>query len=97
VNQPAAINWDSVIAKSDNFVESEVDGEAVLMNLDEGDFSSLKSTGLQIWQMLDEPKPVSQICAGLLDQFDVEEEVCREQTLGFLAALHDKGFITVDA
>lgn len=96
MNTSAAIGPDHTIRKSDNFVESSVDGEAILMHLDEGNFSSLKSTGLRIWEMLDEPRRVSQICEGLMAEFEVDESVCRQQTVEFLEGLRARGLIEVE-
>ena len=96
MDRQTAIGMDQTVAKSDTFVESSVDGEAILMHLDEGSFSSLKSTGLRIWSMLDEPRRVDEICDSLMDEFEVEEAVCREHTLAFLAALQGKGLIVVE-
>ena len=93
MSKQATIGLESVVAKSDNFVESSVDGEAILMHLDEGSFSSLKSTGLRIWELLDTPKAVSQICSDLMGEFDVEASVCEEQTLSFLDELNSRGLI----
>lgn len=85
-----------MIAKSDNFVESNVDDEVIVMHLDEGNFSSLKSTGLRIWSMLDEPTSVAKICETLLGEFDVSESDCQEQTIAFLQGVSERGLITVE-
>lgn len=95
MSKPDAIGLDQTVSKSESFVESSVDGEAILMHLDEGSFSSLKSTGLRIWEMLDRPKPVSTICDALLEEFDVDEAVCRQQTVEFLEGLRSRGLIEV--
>lgn len=95
MSKQAAIGLDQTVAKSDNFVESSVDGEAILMHLDEGNFSSLKSTGLRIWALLEEPKKVSEICDVLLEEFEVERSVCEEQTAEFLSGLRERGLIEV--
>ena len=95
MNEKTTIGLDHTVAKTDNFVESKVDGEAILMHLDEGNFSSIKSTGLRIWAMLDEPKKVSEICETLLEEFEVERGLCEDQTVQFLASLRERGLIEV--
>lgn len=90
-----SIGLDDIVIKSENFVESSVDQETILMNLNEGNFSSLKSTGRRIWELLDSPKQVSALCSSLQDEFDVEKKVCESQTIGFLERLHSEGFIEV--
>ncbi|QFT78478.1 PqqD family peptide modification chaperone [Erythrobacter sp. THAF29] len=95
MSNQATIELSHKVAKTENFVESSVDGEAILMHLDEGNFSSLKSTGLRIWAMMEEPKTVSEICDKLLEEFDVDRPECEQQTLAFLAGLRDRGLIEV--
>lgn len=95
MNEAAVIKLDQTVAKSDNFVESSIDDETVLMNLDEGSFSSLIDTGMKIWSMMDEPVLVSDICVSLLGEFDVEKTECENQTVAFLQSLKEKGFIEV--
>nr|WP_298929417.1 PqqD family peptide modification chaperone [uncultured Erythrobacter sp.] len=93
MSKPAPIGLNDIVAKSENFVESNVDGEAILMHLDEGNFSSLKSTGLRIWAELEEPKTVAVICQNLMAEFEVEEADCQEQTIAFLSNLRERGLI----
>ena len=88
-----AIGLHDRVSKTDKFIESTVDDEIILMHLDEGNFSSLKSTGLRIWNMLDEPKSAAQICSSMCEEFDVDEEVCRAQALEFLNTLKDRQFV----
>lgn len=44
----------SIVYKSAEIsVETELDGEIALMNIDSGDFFALKDTALQIWRRID--------------------------------------------
>lgn len=96
MSSSAVIGLECVIAKSENFVESNVDGETILMHLEEGSFSSLQATGLRIWQMLDEPKAVRVICEQLLKEFEVDEASCKEQTIRFLQEMLDRELVTIE-
>ena len=44
---------ETIYSKGDNFVETEVDEEIILMNLEDGHFFSLVSTSRRIWKLLD--------------------------------------------
>lgn len=92
----AQIGPETRVSKSDNFVESNVDDEAILMHLEEGSFSSVRSTGLRIWQLIDEPRSVAEICDALRREFDVGEIECREQTTEFLSHLCERGLIQIE-
>ena len=90
-----AIDSDRIYSKTDNFIESSVDDEAILMHLDEGSFSSLKTTGLRIWALVDEGRSVGDICSVLCGEFDVERPVCEEQTAAFLENLRERGLVEI--
>ena len=64
------------IAKTDSFVESVVDGEVVLMDIDDGRFFSLDATSRRIWELLDEHQSASLICEKLLEEYEVGADQC---------------------
>ena len=88
-----AITSKTVLEKTEAFVQSDVDDETVLMNLDDGKFSSLSAVGQRIWQLIDGKAPVSQICEALTDEFDVDAKACESETLAFLGNLQERGLI----
>lgn len=88
-----AIGLDHTVEKSDKFIESHVGEETILMDLDEGSFSSVSATGLAIWSKLEKPTKVSALCDDLQSEFDVSPDVCRAETLGFLNELLQRGLI----
>ena len=90
-----AIESGRIYSKTDNFIESTVDEEAILMHLDEGSFSSLKTTGLRIWALVDEGRSVGEICSILCGEFDVKRPVCEEQTAAFLENLRERGLVEI--
>jgi len=78
---------------AEHFVETELDGEAVIMNVDNGRFHALKDTGLAIWRLIDGKRSVSAIQTELLKTYDVDEERCRAECEGFFASLKGAGFV----
>jgi len=77
----------------EHFVETEIDGEAVIMNVDSGRFHALRDTGLAIWRLIDGRRSIAAIQAELLKTFDVEEERCRSECEKFFASLKRAGFV----
>ncbi|MCF8331783.1 MAG: lasso peptide biosynthesis PqqD family chaperone [Bacteroidales bacterium] len=86
----------NVIQKSDNSIESTIDGDIVLMNLDNNEYYSMDDIGSAIWQMLNEPKSIERIINELLKQYKVDREVCAKDTMKFLEQLYDKGIIKIN-
>lgn len=84
-----------IFSKSDNFVETEVDGETVLMDIENGQFSSLAGTGKAIWDQIDGRKEFSAIIAQLIATYDVDETECRQQVGELLSELLEKNLVTI--
>jgi hypothetical protein len=76
-----------------HFVETELDGEAVIMNVDNGRFHALRDTGLAIWRLIDGNRSVAAIQAELLKTYEVDEERCRAECERFFASLKHAGFV----
>lgn len=70
----------------DKFVDAEVDGELVFMDVGEGRFYGLKETGIATWRLIDKGgawTTVGALTKALWEEFEVDEEAC----------LHDMGVL----
>ncbi len=65
-------------------------GTSILFS--DGMMLSLNLLGTEIWKQCD-GKTAEEIISGLLDRFDVDEEVLKKDTMNFLHELSQKGFI----
>ncbi len=72
------------IARSDNFVFNEVDGELVMMNIETGAYASLNETGKSIWALLDAPKSVSEVVSSLVEEYEIDQATCEKEVLPFV-------------
>lgn len=84
------------IKKSPNAIESEIDGDVVLMNIDNNEYYSMDNIGSSIWKMLDEPIRIAEIIDQLLEKYDVSPETCEKDTMKFLNQLLEKQIIAID-
>ncbi|WP_066559632.1 PqqD family protein [Croceicoccus bisphenolivorans] len=76
-----------------SFVETEVDGELVLMNTATGNFYSLEDSGLAIWRTIDGNRGRADIVNTLAREFDETPEAIAADVDAFLASLADAGLI----
>lgn len=82
-------------ARNNDFVFNEVDGELVMMNLENGAYISLNESGKSIWHILETPKTTNEIIGLLLEEFDVSTEICTQEVNDFLVKMLDKNVIIV--
>ncbi len=78
------VELNSRIARSQEVVSSEVDGEVVMMSIEQGNYSGLDGIGSEIWRLLESPLPVSEICDQMMARYHVEKDVCEKDVLAFL-------------
>jgi hypothetical protein len=93
----SALNPSTVIKRSDNQVFCVLDDEVALLNLDRAHYFGLNDTGAHIWQSLETPRSVADLCQDVLAHFEVSADICRQDVLDFLVNMQEAGLIeTVD-
>ena len=82
------------IAKAQGkFVETEIDDEVVLMDLESGNFFSLAGTSLAVWQAIDGERSEDEIAALLAEEYDQPLDQVLSDVTDFLGELRDAGLV----
>jgi hypothetical protein len=87
------LDLSTMVKKSASQVSCVLDGEIAILNLDRAVYFGLKDVGAHIWQALQEPKSVSQICDDVMAEFDVAADACRADISRFLLSMRDAGLV----
>lgn len=77
------------IVRSSDTVATEIDGEIVLIHIEDGKYFGLDAIGSEIWRRLEEPKTVDALCEELKSHFEGDTETIERETLAFLDKLSD--------
>lgn len=77
--------------QSPDHISADIDGDTVLMSIEQGSYFGMNEVMTAIWAMLAEPITPDAIVAALMRQFDVTPEVCRQEVANALGELVDKG------
>lgn len=67
----------TITKNDDNYVETEVDGEKLLMRIDEGFFYTMNVTSEAFWKGIDIEPNIGKLYAKIAEQFNVTLEECR--------------------
>lgn len=83
------------------FILREIAGDYIIIPagktvLDFNGLITVNEVGVSLWNMLQNEVTFEELVQGILDEYDVEESVAREDVQEFLAALTDVGIITKD-
>lgn len=82
-----AVISDILVQRSPTAAAAEVDGQLVALDVNKGVCYGLNAVATRIWQLIETPTNVDAIVATLIDEYDVEEDVCLEQTLALIDEL----------
>lgn len=83
-----------MIRKATNrFYETELDDGLVIMDVDSGEFHTLKGTGLAIWRLIDGTHSERAIADALQASYDVDPETCASQVAAFIDQAVGAGFV----
>lgn len=95
VDLEQSLSLDSVVVATKNQVSSDLAGEAVILELKSGVYYGLDEVGAHIWNLLQEPKSVTDVWNRLLESYEVEPEQCNRELLELLQKLAEAGLIEV--
>ena len=72
---------------------TDLSGEKVMVDFEQGKYFMIKGVGNDIWDMLADDVTVTQIMDKLLLEYDVTREQCEAEVLNFLTELEKLGII----
>jgi hypothetical protein len=90
-----ALETSTVVMRSDAILAAEIDGEAVMLSIENGKYYGLDPVGTDIWNLATEPRSIEQICNTLLDRYDVDADTCRKEVIDLLEVLVADGSVVV--
>ena len=79
----------------DDAIVSELDQEAVLLNLSSGIYFQLNSIGLFIVANLNHFTDLNEVRNKIINKYDVSEKKCEEDLSDFLSKLYERGLLEV--
>ncbi len=95
MSKKTSINLTTRVTHGNKHVVADIEGEVVMMSIQQGHYYSLDAMGSRIWELIEQPCLVTTICDTLLKEFEVNRETCEREVLAFLQELAQKELIKV--
>jgi hypothetical protein len=80
----------------DHVLTREVDGQLVVLNLDNEQFYGLDEVGTSVWGSLTQTESVNDTIARLVEVYDVDPQTLATDIDTLLAELETRGLVQVD-
>jgi hypothetical protein len=94
-NMESPILLTSVVVCADENLSCDLQGEAVVLNLESGTYFGLNPLGARIWELIKKPTMVSDVLGDLLKEYSVNEDECKTDLLTFLHQLQQQKLLEV--
>jgi PqqD family protein of HPr-rel-A system len=86
-----------MITKATHILSSTLDDEVVMMSSEKGMYYNLDPIGSRIWELLDAPQTLESLCAQLMEEYDIDQATCQQETEEFLQSLAERGLVHIAA
>lgn len=86
----------STVSHAKNPVTADVAGETVLMSLERNRCYGLGVIGSEVWKRMERPVRVSDLVAGLTEDYEAAPETIERDVLELLTQLADEGLLLVE-
>ena len=85
----------AIISTTPDQIASELGGEAVILNLSTGQYYGLNEVGARVWELIQQPCTVDSILHNLLEEYDVQPDVCKRDLTKILVDMKEACLIEV--
>ena len=80
--------------RNSEILSTEMDGEVVMMDVDQGSYFSLSSgVGATIWSLLESPISTAQIITGVCEVYNTTPNECSKDVEGFVEQLQKQQLV----
>ena len=90
-----AISVQSVVVAVSEKLSSQVGGDAVVLDMQSGKYFGFEAVGARIWELVQQPRKVSDIRDAVLREYDADPAECERDLLAFLQQMQEAGLIEV--
>ncbi|MBJ7413880.1 MAG: PqqD family protein [Niveispirillum sp.] len=91
------VTIDTVMVRTDHCLASEIDGELVMMDVESGHYFCLDAIGHDIWNRLEQPVRVGDLCTALEQAYAAPLDVITADVLRLLNSLASEGLVKAAA
>jgi DNA-directed RNA polymerase delta subunit len=79
--------------RNNEAISGRLHDEMVMMDIQKGKYFSLNSVATFIWDLLEEPLSIEELCEKLMNEYEIEYEQCRKEVEEYLKEMNILGLV----
>ena len=92
---PTELTLAARVAPREGVLFQQLQDEAVLLNLDSGQYFGLDEVGTRIWNLVVEGNALPQVVSDIVEEYEVDSDRCEADLLKLLQDLEAQGLVAV--
>jgi hypothetical protein len=93
--QKVCLKLDDKVSQVEGLIVSDMNGEKVMLSIENGKYYNLGEVGGYIWDRIKKPILIKDIIKNLILEYRVEKVTCKNDVLQFLNLLFEQDLIRV--
>ncbi|TWH45939.1 lasso peptide biosynthesis PqqD family chaperone [Sporomusa sp. KB1] len=89
------ITASTVVMRAAGLVATDLEGEKVMLDIEKGLYYGLDSIGSRIWDLMEQPQPMTSIVSVLMDEYEVAQQQCEADVLVLLNQMYAAGLLNI--
>lgn len=89
------ITANELVVQSDGYLVSEMNGEKVMLSIENGKYYNLGQLGGRVWELIATPVSIQDMVKQLVTEYEIEPGECEQQVCSYLQQLAAEGLIQV--
>lgn len=89
------ITVNTIIQRNKEIIHSDMDGDTVMMDAEQGKYFGLDKIATRIWGLLEEEMSVDKVCQKLHKEYDISEQDCLQDVLDFINEMAENNVIEI--
>lgn len=91
----AFLSVDSLVIASSQQVSCPLGEESAILSMKNSVYYGMDAVGTRVWNLLKRPTRVAELRDALLEEYDVDRELCERDLMRLLQQMHDEGLIEI--
>lgn len=83
------------VVRDTNQLFSTIEGQVVIISIENDNYIGLEGTGNRIWELIENPVRIGEICTLLMTEYMVSAEQCETEVMHFLEKLAENGLVKI--
>jgi len=92
----ADVSLASIAHVSEDVIVRELEGEAVLLNLESGIYFGLDAVGARIWHLIEQYGALSAVLDQIVSEFDVDTSQAERDLIDLVRQLSSRGLVDME-